>query len=395
MSRETRRWLNEFILVGNCKERPNSWANDPELREELGLADNHFQDPIPYKVVVDRLFSWKAISTPKANLIPVAKADANWFDAQGNPFKIVMSSEFDYKTKSVVSGEQGVVRSDTYGHIATHSGKYRIHDYKQWLLDLHSNVIGDSLTIIGAGLLRGGAQAYVQVALPVPETESTSGMKFIPYILASTSLDGSLPSTFSAGSVLVVCDNTRDWALREAKMKMYKAKHTSKSLDADKIQDVREALGIIHATADSMSAEFAELSGIEITRRQTIKVLDIIQPIPKSKDGGTARSIVIAENKREKLLHSIFRDPAGGREWSNTALGVSNGVSTYFTWETSVKGDRMERNMEKTIRGSSTDKRGEFTLGPIKSGATFTDVDKMTLGAMAHVLDRPELMPSN
>lgn len=54
-------------------------------------------------------------------MVPCSKADANWFDAQGNPFRIVMSSEFDYTNREIISGEQGVIRSDTNEHIATHS----------------------------------------------------------------------------------------------------------------------------------------------------------------------------------------------------------------------------------------------------------------------------------
>lgn len=391
MSQETMEWLNRYILVGNCKARPNAWHNRPEFRKAKGLEENHFQDPIPYQVVVDRLFNWHAISTPKANLIPCAKKDANWFDAQGNPFKIVMSSEYDYAAKQIISGEQGIVKSDTLEHIATHSGKYKIHDYIEWLLKLQSNVIGDSLSIIGAGLLRNGAQAYVQVALPETAYDETSGMGFIPYIMASTSLDGSIPSTFSAQSLLVVCDNTRDGAIAqsEASGRIFKAKHTSKSLDADRIKDVRDALGIIHRTADNMKAEFAQLASIPMNRRQTIKVLDIIQPIDKE---ASERSQKIAENKREALLDSIFLDKTGGSEWKGTALGLCNGVSTYFTWNTSVKGNRLERIAEKVIRGASNK---TLKLGPIESGASFSDVDRQTMMAISHVMDMPELVSAN
>ncbi|QGJ90090.1 hypothetical protein HWC80_gp050 [Mycobacterium phage Indlulamithi] len=393
MSQETMEWLNKYILVGNCKARPNAWHNRPEFREANGLEENHFQDPIPYRVVVDRLFNWKAISAPKANLIPVPKRDANWFDADGNPFKIVMSSEYDYKKREIIGGEQGIVKSDTLEHIATHSGKYKIHDYEQWLLQLQSNVIGDTLSILGAGLLRNGAQAYVQVALPETVQDNNSGMEFVPYIMGSTSLDGSIPSTYSAGSLLVVCDNTRDGAIAQANQsgRIYKAKHTSKSLDTDSIKDVQQALGIVHQTAESMKHEFAELAAIDMNRRQTLKVLDIIQPIPKEKDGATKRQVVIAENKREGLLHAIFRDPTGGAEWKNTALGLSNGVSTYFTWNTSVKGNRLERNAEKAIK-AGVERRKALELGAIESGATFRDVDRQTMMAIAHVMNRPELV---
>lgn len=380
MSRETQDWLNQYILVGNCKVRPMAWHNNPELRRQKGFQDNHFQDPIPYGVVVKRLFDWEALSVPKANLVSCDKKDANFFGPQGQPFRVVPTGQWEKvgNKHEYVGEEQGIIRSDTLSHIATHSGKYRVHDYKKFLLELHSNVIGDTLTIIGAGLLRLGAQAYVQVALPQTAHDETSGMKFLPYIMAATSLDGSIKTTYSAQSLLVVCDNTRDMALRQSERagRIFTTKHTKNSLDIGAIRDVRQALGIIHRTADDMIAEMRELASIPVTRRQTIKVLDIIQPIPLKKDDASERSIKIAENKREVLLHTIFRDPIGGAVWAGSALGLVNGVNTYFTHYATVKGNRPERNMEKVIKGD------------------FSDIDRDTVGALAKVLDRPDLAPT-
>lgn len=383
MSMETREHLNEFILVGNCKMRPRAWHDDPELRERLGLPENHFDDPIPYQIVKDRLFNWQAIATPTANLIPCQQVTDEdgilvwdhepemWLDVENSsvPHWISMSTR------------QGIVRSDNHLELGNHSSSYRIHDYEQWLLQLQSNVIGDSLSIIGAGLLRNGAQAFVQVALPDTAHDETTGMKFIPFIMAATSLDGSIPSTFSAQTIYVVCDNTRDMALRQAEQsgRIYKAKHTSKSLDSNKIGDVRSALGIIHQTADAMMNELHELASISISRKETLKVLDIIIPIPNEEDQDfSIRKQTIAINKREKLAHSVFRDPMGGGDWVGTALGVVNGVNTYFTHYESVRGaTRVERNYEKTIKGE------------------FADIDRGTVKAIAQVLDKPELVSAN
>ncbi|QNJ59267.1 hypothetical protein SEA_MRMIYAGI_53 [Mycobacterium phage MrMiyagi] len=374
MSRETREWLNEFILVGNCKERPMAWHYDRELQKSKGLADNHFEDPIPYQVVVDRLFSWEPKSVPKANLVPCAKRDANFFGPQGQPYKVMPTGTWndDY----VYEGEQGIIRSDTKAHMATHGSGYKIHDYKQWLLRLQSNVLGDSLTILGAGLLRNALQAYVQVAMPRPETDDKTGLKFMPYITASTSLDGSLPTTFSAQSLLIVCDNTREMALRQAERSgtIYKAKHTSKSLDQNRIKDVREALGIVHKQADDFVAEMQELASISVTRRQWVKVLDIILPLPDPKDPKTSkRAMTIAENKREVMNHTYWRDPMMNN-MQGSALGVVQAVNTYANHYSQIKGNRLERNMEKMVKGD------------------FGDIDRKTVLALSEVLNRPELV---
>lgn len=80
MSMETREWLNQYNLVGNCAKRPNAWHDDPALRKRLGLPSNHFDEPIPYSVVVERLFNWKAKAVPTANLIPCVEMPSGGYD---------------------------------------------------------------------------------------------------------------------------------------------------------------------------------------------------------------------------------------------------------------------------------------------------------------------------
>jgi phage/plasmid-like protein (TIGR03299 family) len=367
MSRETYEDLNTYFLIGNCKSRPRAWHDDAGLRQRLGLEDNHYQDPIPYAEVVRRLFNWKPLSVPTANLIPCEKADANFFMEDGTPVRIV-----------VVDDAQGIVRSDNHKELGHHGAGYQIHDYEDWLLKLQSNVIGDSLTILGAGLPRGGAQAYVQVALPDTAHDDKTGVDFIPYIMASTSLDGSLPTTFGAQSILVVCDNTRNMALRQSQNsgRIFKAKHTSKSLDTNRIKDVRESLRIIHQTADAMIAEFHELAAIPVSRKEWQKVMDVLIPIPLESDGASKRSISIATNKQDVLNHTYWRDPMMANQ-QGTALGVVQAVNTWETHYRTVQGNRFERNMDKAIRGE------------------FGKVDGDTIKALSLVLDKPELVSTN
>jgi len=376
MSQETSRWLNEFILVGNCANRPKAWHDNPELRERLGLPSNHFEGPIPYKTVKERLFPWTPMSVPTANLVPCERKDANFFlpqdlslggedFKQGQPVKIV-----------VVPDMQGVVRSDNHLELGHHSDEYRIHNYERWLMQLQANVIGDTLTILGAGLLRNGAQAFVQVALPETSHDETTGAEFWPYIMGSTSLDGSIPTTFSGQTLYVVCDNTRNAALHQAESsgRIYKARHTSKSLDYNRIKDVRQALRIIHQTNDAMMDELHELASIPVTTQQWVKVMNEIFPMPDAKDPETTkRKMSIAENKREVLNHTYHRDPMSA-QWRGTALGVVQALNTYETHYRTVKGNRVERNLDKAIRGQ------------------FGEVDQKSVIALAKVLDRPELV---
>lgn len=387
MSQETREWLNRYILVGNVEHRPKAWHDDPRLRARLSLPSNHFEGPIPYQTVVDRLFDWLPMVVPTANLIPCAASESKLrlpmaLDLgghkfkQGQPVKLV-----------VVQDMQGIVRSDTFEEVGHHTAGYMVHVYEKWLLQILSNVLGDTLTILGAGLLRNGAQAFVQVALPQSIFDDTTGVDFWPYIMCATSLDGSMATTFSGQTLLVVCDNTRDSALHQGEMsgRIYKARHTSKSLDASKIRETRQALRIIEQTGDTMMQELHELAAINVSRRQWNSIMDIIEIIganpkrpfyvPTSKE---AKPLAIsrAEDRRSQLDHTYTRDPMA-KDWRGTALGVVQAVNTWETHYKQVRGNRVTRNLDKAIRGHF--------------GAT----DRNTVQAIASVLERPDLLSRN
>lgn len=392
MSLETREDLQRNFLIGNCKFRKfaggldfQAWHNDPKLREKLGLENNHYDGPIPQKDVVRRLFGWKPISVPKANLVPCAKKDANWFlpnkienpetgkiEEILTPVKVMVTSDY----------EQGIIRSDTNEHIATHGADYRIHDYEQWLLKLQAKILNTKeLNIFGAGLPRRGAQAYVQVGVPETMKDDKIGVEFLPYIMASTSVDGSLPTTFSAQSIDVVCDNTRNMALRQAEQsgRIYKAKHTSRSLDNSRINDARVALRLIHQTAEGLVSEYRELAAITMNRTQVKKTWDLIIPIPDPNEVGS-RAYTIATNRRDALIdvyndRGVTRGMMAGQQ--GTALGIVQAVNTWTTHVRTVHGNRFERNIDKTLRGK------------------FDEVDQATVKAIATVMDRPELVSTS
>ena len=85
----------------------------------------------------------------------------------------------------------------------------------------------DNLHIGSAGLLRGGAVAWVQVEMA--DTLTAAGAEFRPFLTATTSLDGSIATTYQTGAQVVVCDNTLSAALHSADTRV-KVRHSANSL---------------------------------------------------------------------------------------------------------------------------------------------------------------------
>jgi phage/plasmid-like protein (TIGR03299 family) len=377
MGAETSEWYNNFCLIGHTEKRGHSWHYQEAMQ---GDEPNHYPMGIPYDDVVRRLFDWKPMLTRTANLVPCKKADANYFiprvDSEGVPVLDDEQKPILLPCRVIeVPDMRGVVRNDNFLELGHHSSKYKVHDYEQWLLKLLSNVIGDTLDIWSAILLRNGAQACVQVALPETAHDDTTGMDFVPYVHCYTSLDSSLATTFAGESLLIVCDNTMHAANRRAEDsgRQYKARHTAGSLETHRITEVKQALSIIHQTADSSIEFFHELAAIKVPAKKWVEIMDVILPAHTA-DKETVRAIKSREAKRELLNATYHSDPMANL-WKGTGLGVVQAINTYATHYSQIRGEtRTQRNAAKLVDGE------------------FRRVDQKSVEALAQVMEMPELV---
>ena len=144
-----------------------------------------------------------------------------------------------------------------------------------------ANILDDDLTISSAGLLKQGAVAWVEVS--VPESVSTpQGVEFRPNLLATTSFDGSIATTFKRTITATVCDNTRDLALGEAGQEL-KVKHSRHS--RLRLAEAKDALEIVHTVSDAFAAEVAQLCAVEVSARQWRRFMDRTAPTVDAKTG--------------------------------------------------------------------------------------------------------------
>jgi phage/plasmid-like protein (TIGR03299 family) len=243
---------------------------------------------------------------------------------------------------------------------------YEPHSYREWLLGTVSNIISDSLNIGSAGLLRSGAVAWVSVEVP-ENIKTPEGIEFRPNLLATTSFDGSVATTFKRCVTTVVCDNTRDIAMSESGQ-TYKVRHTKYS--GYRIDAARDALAMVETAADDYAAEIAELCRIDVSDKQWAKFLDAYVPIPADASV-SGRSVTMATNKHD-ALNRLYRYDERCAPHAGTAYGVVQTVDTYAQHVQTVRGaERAERNMVNVITGvtSKTDNEAYATLRRVLAAA--------------------------
>jgi phage/plasmid-like protein (TIGR03299 family) len=334
MSRETLTTLNQLQLIGFTDKRGKAW----HYREEFqGDEPNHYPGAIPADDIRRRLFHWQAVPRRVAVELPATFDTMTHLSDDGEPLRWAVQLD-----------RQAIARDDTDAVMGLFKDGYVPHQYHEWLVGVLSNIVGDTLSIGSAGLLRGGALAYVQVETP-DNVSTPEGVAFRPNILTGTSFDGSVATFYKPTFTVVVCDNTFEMARSES-FTSYKVKHSRNS--GFKVGDARAALGIIEQQSDEFAAEVKALCETPVSDKQFSMFLESL--VPTQKDGARleGRALTMATNKQDTLTRLWVRD-ARVSPWKNTAFGVLQAVNTYGHHEQIVRGaTRPERNMVNAITGA-------------------------------------------
>lgn len=314
MSKETREWLSTRTLIGFTSKRGFAW----HYRKGDG---NHYENEVPVSDVRELLAKVKPVSDPRP-----------------------------CKCGCKVADQQDIIDEVTGHRYGTFKMGYQIHDFTEWLINNVSTIIDGDLFIGSAGLLKNGAQAWVSIERPDTIT-TPDGIDVRPFILANTSLDGSIATGYGNVVTNTVCDNALSLARKEKGQKI-KYRHTSGSIG--RISDAREALAIMHTSTDDIMAELSELCRTEVSDKQWGMFLDMHTPLTDKKgDPLKGRGLTIANNERDQL-EMMYRTDARCAPWAGTAFGVFQTVNTFnHHYKTAKNVSRPERNMSNMVDGTT------------------------------------------
>jgi phage/plasmid-like protein (TIGR03299 family) len=317
MSKETLTHLNTQTLIGYTEKRGTAWHY---RAEEQGTESNHYPSSIPVADVKRRLFGCDAL--------------------EGNVQTTVLTD--DGVTTYSDPTRKAIVRSDTGAILGIFKQGYKIHPYAEWLISNVENVLDADAQIASAGLLAGGARAWVQIEMD--DTCEVQGFEFRPFLTAATSLDGSLATTYIRGAQAVVCDNTLSAALGSASEQI-KIRHSVNSLG--RLSDARDALGIIHEVAEDFAAQVEALTAEKVSAKRWAKFVDAYAgPASDSK-----LAISMSANKVD-TMNFLWNTDERVTPWAGTAFGVLQAVNTYaHHFAIAQHGAVAERNMRRVVEG--------------------------------------------
>ena len=325
MSSETREWLSNNTLIGFTSKRGNAWHH-------RAGDDNTYPLAIPTQDVHKRLFGWTAEERP-------LYVGGGWDLYRANP-----------EMYAEIPGRKAIVRSDSGHVLGIFKEGYQPHQYGEWLVTNVEAILDDTLQIGSAGLLKGGAVAWVSVEMP--ETlETPQGVPYRPSLMARTSFDGSMATTYGCHITNVVCDNTMFVAAQEHGGRQVRVRHSSKSLT--QIQSVRDALSIVHTMAADFEAEVSSLMDVKVSDVVWERIVKEFTPIPDDpQTRGERTAVTRGEAKRDALMN-LWRHDSRVAPWAGTAFGAWQAFNTYGQHDGIVRGmSRQERNMLNAINGT-------------------------------------------
>lgn len=324
MSKETLRTLNTSTLIGNVAKRGfNAWHYRAELQ---GDEPNHYDGAIPIGDVERRLFFWEAQEAP----VYVGIKDEN-----GNIVRYIEQTD-----------RKAIVRSDNQHVLGLFKESYSIHQFKHATLDNVSNIIDDhQLVIDSAGVLRDGGIAWVAVSMP-DNIQTSAGFPVRPMLLATTSHNGTIATTYKQVYNAPVCDNTLFAGLAEDGAQ-FKARH-SKHSDM-KIQSIREALDIVFTMSEDIIAEIERLSNITVTDSEWNAIVNRL--IPVGEEGKVAQSAISKMQNKQDTIRTMYKTDPMVAPWTGTALGVLQAFNTYQHHVVGANNSRAERNAMNSLNG--------------------------------------------
>lgn len=327
MSRETSEWLNSKVLVGFTEKRGKAW----HYRKG---ADNHYTGPVPVEDVHKRLFDWEAVEVP---VMRAHELESGLVLPEG-----------------VITGKKERYHGKTGHSFGIFNADHQQHRYAEWLVEKVGTILDDDLQIGTAGLLRQGGQAWVQIESP-DNVEFAGGIKGRPFLLAYTSMDGSLATTYGGSVTSTVCDNTMTVARGEHGGYRKKYRHSKNA--TFNVSDVRDALGVVYGLADAFNDQVKELLETPVSPPTFEEIIESEFPgeKPVGSTKGTDWATWTKVQKRRDFVRDLYRFDERVAPWTGTAMGVWQAFNTYQQHEVAIRKntDRVERNAGNMLKGET------------------------------------------
>ena len=174
---------------------------------------------------------------------------------------------------SLIPGYRANLRSTDNAALGIVSDRYKVvqnSDAFQFTDDL----LGAGVTYETAGALQGGRKAWMLARMP--QRYIIAGDEITPYMVVMNSHDGSSGIKVAMTPIRVVCQNTLNLALNNAK-RIWTTKHTENVMS--RVHEARETLMLAEAYMGELGRGIDTLSNIKLSDKKVMELMQEFYPV--------------------------------------------------------------------------------------------------------------------
>ena len=203
-------------------------------------------------------------------------------------------------TKELVDGYKANVRDSDRKVLGVVTDRYRVIQNDE-AFAFTDELLGAGVKYETAGSLQGGRKVWLLAHMP--HEYIISGERISPYLLFSNTHDGSGAIKVALTPIRVVCQNTLNLALANAK-RSWSMIHTGDI--KEKMQEAKDTLFLAENYMDELGKEFEALRMKKLTDKRVMEYIEILLPI---EDGSTPQQEKNMKRLREDMKIRYFDAP--------------------------------------------------------------------------------------
>ena len=212
----------------------------------------------------------------------------------------VMQEPIYTAMEELVDGYKANVRDSDRKVLGVVTDRYRVIQNDE-AFALTDELLGAGVKYETAGSLQGGRKVWLLAHMP--HEYIISGERISPYLLFSNTHDGSGAIKVALTPIRVVCQNTLNLALANAK-RSWSMIHTGDI--KEKMQEAKDTLFLAENYMDELGKEFEALRMKKLTDKQVMEYIEILLPI---EDGSTPQQEKNMKRLREDMKIRYFDAP--------------------------------------------------------------------------------------
>ncbi len=216
---------------------------------------------------------WHGLGTMVAEA-PASKdaliyAGLNWQVVQKNVYTEDGDKVFGYKAN---------IRNTDDAVLGIVSDRYKVVQNEE-AFQFTDDLLGEGVTYETAGVLQGGKKVWMLAKMP--HRYIIGGDEISPYMVVMNSHDGSSGIKVAMTPIRVVCQNTLNLALSNAK-RIWTTKHTENVMN--RVHEARETLQLAELYMGKLGKEIDTLSQIKLSDKKVLEFMQEFFPIIDTAD---------------------------------------------------------------------------------------------------------------